>query len=440
MTVHPAEARRLGSVRTVLTFEPDSAGGAFEAHSRPDAVRDLVGEMQAALAAAAGGEAYTRGALVHIYGGALAPAGDAARGGTTRVTGRLVTSSYGSLALTGSLRAGRLEGTLTSARTGAVIALVDAVPYAGALPLEDYAALVPAVRRVVEERYYDPRELAAPKWTRFWADVEERLGRAQDDLEAVTQFDMAAQALELSHFWIKRATVREVPTTDGGAAEGVSFVRRGDSTAVLTCRSFGVEQALPVIDAAFEDMRADPPRALVVDLRACTGGDLSSMRVAAHLLEQPVAAGLFLSNRWWATHDAPPPREAWDALPTLAEPDNETFFSTLTQEGSLVGRVDPVQPVYLGPVFVLTSRQTASAAEPLVYTLKTTGRATIVGAPTAGGMLSSVAVPFADGWEVVVPVADYVTAEGTRLEGAGVVPTIAVAPAQAMERALTVPR
>lgn len=436
MTVHPAEPRGLGSVRTALTFEPGATAGTFEAHSRPDAVRDLVGEAQASMAALAGGEAYTRGALVHIYGGAAVPRGD-----SLVVSGRLVTSAYGALTLAGGLRGARLQGSLTSPRTGAVVALFDAEPYAGTLPLQDYAALVPEIRRVMQEHYYDPRELSAPTWTQFWADAEQRLGRAQDDLEAVSQFGAAAESLNLSHFWLQRTSVRTVPTTGDGTADGVSFARRSDSTAVLTCRGFGVAQALPVIDGAFESMRLDPPRALIVDLRACHGGDLSSMRVAAHLLSAPVSAGLFLSNRWWATHDALPARETWDQLPTLSDPDSDAFFRALAQDdGALVGRVVPVEPVYAGPVYVLTSRQTASAAEPLVYTLRTTGRATIVGAPTAGEMLSSTGFPFGDGWELVVPAADYFTAEGTRIEGHGVGPTLSVAPAQALERALAAMR
>ena len=121
----------------------------------------------------------------------------------------------------------------------------------------------------------------------------------------------------------------------------------------------------------------------------------------------------------------------------MTDDDLDAFFQTLADHGALVGRVEPAAPVYRGPVYVLTSGRTGSAAEPLAHLLQATGRATLVGAPTAGAMLASVTVPFGDGWRLTVPTADYVTAEGERLEGVGVVPAVAVEPERAMAEALS---
>jgi len=432
LTVHPVEPRGIGSIRTVLTFEPSGTGGAFEAHSRSGAVGDLAGGFRASMAAMAGGEAYTRGALVHVYDGVLVPSGD-----SLRVSGRLVTLNFGALTLSAGLRDGRLRGVVRHPTTGAVVARIDAEPYGGALPLQAYGALVPEARALVAAHYHDPRVLDTPVWAGFWADAERRMGGAQDDLEAIVQFRTAARPLALSHFWIQRASPeRAAPVGDDG--RGLTFARRPDGVAVLTCREFELAQAGPVIEAAFAEMEREAPSALVVDLRTCGGGDLSSMLVAAHLLDAPAAGGLFLSNRWWRTHDAAPAREAWADLPSLAEPDLVAFFGALEAGGALVMRVEPASPVYRGPVYVLTSGRTASAAEPLAHVLQTTGRATLVGAPTAGAMLSSRTFPFGEGWELVVPVADYFTAEGARLEGHGVVPDVAAEPEEAMERAIGV--
>lgn len=430
MTVRPVVPLGTGDLRTVLTFEPDGPSG-FEAHSRPGAVRDLVGPLQARLAPLMDGEAFARGALVHIYDGTLAPAGD-----STVVTGRLVSKKFKTLALTGVLAGGLLRGTLRSDNLGIVVAQFDAEPVTGGLPVQDYAALVPEAQAVLAAHYYDPRELTTPRWARFWADAGPRLGRAQDDLEALFQFSTATDALSLSHFGLTRTS--EVAVPDDPSTSGVSFARRPDGTAVLTCLDFETAQATPVIEQAFAAMAADPPPALVVDLRACSGGDFSSMQVAAHLLEAPAAAGLFVSNAWWAGHDAAPPRATWDTLTPLTDLGLDAFFRGLDAHGALVARVEPAAPTYRGPVFVLTSGDTASAAEPLAYVLKQTGRATLVGAPTAGAMLAARPFPLSGGWQLLVPVADYVTAEGTRLEGVGVAPTVAVAPAEAMERALAV--
>ena len=431
ITVHPPVAVGIGSLRTVLFFEPDGRGG-FEAHSPSGAVGKLAGRLRGMLASLFGGRAYARGALVHIYDGVVSRAGD-----SLAVSGQFVTANYGTFQLEGILTAGRLSGALSHPESGEVFALVEGERHSGTLPLEDYAALVPAVRTSVETRFYNPRTLGEPRWARFWSEAEHRLGRARDDLEAIAQFGLAASSLGISHFRIKRADVApeltsgEEPVT---APQSITFEVRPDSVAVLSVRRFLLEYDAPaVIRAAFAEVVDHAPRALIVDLRQCAGGDFSSTLVAAHLLEEPAAAGFFLSGRWWAEHEAAPSHSELDGFPRLSELDVDAFYRALRENGVLVGHVEPQKPAYRGPVFVLTSQWTASAAEPLAYLLQATGRATLLGQPTAGAMLSPETFPFGDGWELVIPTAEYFTADGTRLEGCGVTPDVPVEPDQALD-------
>lgn len=63
-----------------------------------------------------------------------------------------------------------------------------------------------------------------------------------------------------------------------------------------------------------------------------------------------------------------------------------------------------------------------------------------MGEHTAGAMLSSETVTLPDGWYLVVPDADYITADGVRLEGRGVPPHEEVPADQALEEALRMVR
>ena len=83
---------------------------------------------------------------------------------------------------------------------------------------------------------------------------------------------------------------------------------------------------------------------------------------------------------------------------------------------------------FSGPVAVLTDCLSASAAEFFSGGLKDTGRAKVFGTRTAGAALAARIdkLPNGDGFMYVM--ANYVSANGKRLEGVGVIPDVEVAP------------
>jgi C-terminal processing protease CtpA/Prc len=86
------------------------------------------------------------------------------------------------------------------------------------------------------------------------------------------------------------------------------------------------------------------------------------------------------------------------------------------------------------PVYVLTSRETFSAAEEIAYSLQALGRATIIGQTTRGGAHPSRTFPVTPTLEMTVPFARAVNPiTGTNWEGVGVEPDIDVPAAEAFE-------
>jgi carboxyl-terminal processing protease len=305
-----------------------------------------------------------------------------------------------------------------------------------------YAALAPVIRAALEAGYHDPRELGSPAWVQFWRDLDRGLAEARTDQAVAVRFGAAARTLGVSHLELsRRGSVRAA----AGAVQPVAAVRpavrldlagEDGDIGVLTVDRFSIESTARPLGEALHTVASRGPRALIIDLRQNPGGDLSAMLLAGHLLGSPTVAGLFVARRWWAENDALPEPAGWGRLPRLAELDLEAFQRALRENGVLVGVVPPMEPRYDGPVYVLTSRNTASAAESVVHLLKATGRATIVGERTAGAMLSSAQVELGEGWVLRFPAADYYAADGTRLEGVGVTPDVAVPAAEALEVAL----
>ncbi|MEO5957496.1 MAG: S41 family peptidase [Opitutaceae bacterium] len=83
---------------------------------------------------------------------------------------------------------------------------------------------------------------------------------------------------------------------------------------------------------------------------------------------------------------------------------------------------------YDGPLAILTSQATASAAEIFAHVAQYHKRATVVGRRTAGAVLGSFNYRLPDGGYLTIPELDYLGVDGQRLEGRGVTPDIAVSP------------
>jgi C-terminal processing protease CtpA/Prc len=93
-------------------------------------------------------------------------------------------------------------------------------------------------------------------------------------------------------------------------------------------------------------------------------------------------------------------------------------------------------PRFDGLVYALTSQQTASAAELAADALITSERAILIGEKTAGEMLSQKMYDLSQGFQLYLPIADYVSIRIGRVEGLGVTPNILVESEKALDKAL----
>ncbi|MEU0784149.1 S41 family peptidase [Streptomyces sp. NPDC006173] len=191
-----------------------------------------------------------------------------------------------------------------------------------------------------------------------------------------------------------------------GGAPRVELLDEGVAVVELAPALFPLEWAAEPLTAALS--LAASARALVLDLRANLGGDPDTVAfVCSHLLDERT----HLNTMFW--RDGGRLEQSW----SLAHVPGRRFGGT-------------------GPVYVLTSDRTFSAAEELAYDLQQLGRAVIVGERTHGGAHPR------EGWtvhphlEATIPVGRSVNpVSGTNWEGTGVVPDVACPAADALDRA-----
>lgn len=180
----------------------------------------------------------------------------------------------------------------------------------------------------------------------------------------------------------------------------------------------GDPASVAAIDAAMDRLRGS--RALVIDLRRNGGGgQAATYRLLGHLFPERIE----LNGIAWRTCDNPP-GAAPDACRHGPRKIERVFTDT------------PARPAFpTQPIYVLTSRDSFSAAEAVAYELQLRGRATIVGEVTGGGGNPSAGMDLESDLVVVMPIGvAHVVTPGPGWEGEGITPDIA-APAADAERA-----
>tara|TARA_R110000868_G_scaffold6550_7_gene37053 strand:+ start:4979 stop:6001 length:1023 start_codon:yes stop_codon:yes gene_type:complete len=308
----------------------------------------------------------------------------------------------------------------------------------------DFTELADAINATMRAHHYDPAELEGPAYTAVEQAVSALAATATTDEEFLSGFRTIWRSGPFSHVVLQKngrsasemATYFDSMRIGGGGA----VLSWQDDVAVLTINTMMGLDTIEEVDAAFEEIADHDTSALIVDLRANDGGAFVVRPLVGHLIDTPFDAGAFVSQRWNASMDHVPGRDdiadvtPWEGWSVVS------FWADV--QSNLVTRVtfQPVEPVFDGPVFVLTSEHTASAAEMASDALQASGRATLVGETTEGQMLSQTMYDLPGGFLLALPIADYYSLTNGRIEGHGVVPDIATDAAAAMDTALTLAR
>lgn len=187
----------------------------------------------------------------------------------------------------------------------------------------------------------------------------------------------------------RSGALREVRIrSDDTGRSGFQATQLGD---VLLIRFDAFERAQ--VDAVLDAFERAPPKGVVLDLRTNTGGRvyqerrlLSALLPEDALLNVTVAKGRRSERRSWGDQS------------------------------------------YRGPLVVLIGGATASAGEVTASTLAFHRRARLIGAVTAGAVLTSNDIVLPDGGVLTLPVQQVLDPAGRPLEGVGVTPHVAVSP------------
>lgn len=310
----------------------------------------------------------------------------------------------------------------------------------GANPTTSYVDVAAAINETMRAHHYDPDELDTLEYRRIEAAVTTLAETATSDEAFIRGFREIWKHGPFSHVTLSIAQQSADDIADyldtmrvGGG--GAQLAWRGD-VAVLTVNTMMGLDTIEEIDAAYEEIARRGASGLVIDLRENGGGAFAVRPLVSHLLTRPFDAGGFVSQPWNAAHR----RELGGADLTAVEPwegwSIKAFWTDVQTNAVTRISFSPAEPHFDGPVYVLTSKRTASAAELTTDALRGASRAIIVGENTAGEMLSQKIYDIPGGFHLSLPIADYYSAANGRIEGVGIRPDIETDAANALEVAL----
>ena len=296
------------------------------------------------------------------------------------------------------------------------------------------------INTTIRANHFRPAELESDGYRQIEKDVIALGEKAASAEELISGFNAIWRKGPFSHVALQKAQesaadrYARLDTMTGG--DGAVALAWKESVAILTVNTMSGVDTIDAIDAAYAEIVARKARKLVIDLRRNGGGAFAVVPLVGHLIDQPIDAGVFVSGLWYAHHREPPgPRDFPSAKPWRGR-SVRAFQADVLTRALTSYRIDPVQPVFHGPVVVLTSARSISAAEIAADALKASGRAKIIGEKTPGVVLSSKVFDIPGGFHLRVPMADYYSIKNGRLEGVGVSPDVPASAAEALEVAL----
>lgn len=303
----------------------------------------------------------------------------------------------------------------------------------------DYKYLFPKIIEITQNNIYAKTVLQTDEWRKFQKQLKKTLNNVQDDIELYIGFNMLSPKLPFSHYYLilQESTEEDVNNSTENLEKKeatVIYEKKNESTGYLKIKNFSSskEELADILPKIIKEN----PKNLIIDLRDNGGGGIeAAFEFGKYIMNNAIEIGYFVTNKLQYTgFDA----DLFKNLPVAEPQTTDEFVERLKREkGAKLVFNNPDSPVYLGNIFILTNGGTGSTCEPIVYVLKESKRATIIGEKTAGAMLSATYFDISGKHKLVLPIADFYTYDGVRLDGVGVLPNIETTSENALDKAFS---
>lgn len=306
----------------------------------------------------------------------------------------------------------------------------------------NYPVLVKTIHTLMEKHHYNPEQLKSKEYLKTIQAMKELAKQVRNKDEFITGINQIWQNGPFSHVAVSSAhapadqLATYLDTMEVG--EGAVNLTWRDDTAILTINTMMGTDTIEFIRSAYHEITSKNAHALIIDLRNNEGGAFAIRPLVSHLISEPMDVGFFLSSGWVETNTELPTVKQLATVAAWNGWSIKDFWNDVKEQKIIKVRFQPAEPLVEVPVYILTSKRTASAAELATEALKSASRVMVIGESTAGEMLSQMPFDIAEGLHVYLPVADYYSINTGRLEGNPIIPDVMTESADALTKALQI--
>lgn len=169
--------------------------------------------------------------------------------------------------------------------------------------------------------------------------------------------------------------------------------------------------------------------ALIIDLRANTGGNASALRLQSYFGNGAAPSFALFARPYLQALGRPVTQaDVRGAFKAVGAYTDEAIFAAVSQHqgAATFWSEDMGDKHYANPVVVLISEDTGSAAEGFAWSMRALPQTKFVGHTTAGALLSAQDFDLPGGWSLTIPVQGIWGPDGADYRDRAVVPDIAV--------------
>lgn len=290
---------------------------------------------------------------------------------------------------------------------------------------KDYTQLAENIIKITEENIYDPKIVQSKKWNEFKTKMLSTASTTSDDLEFQTGFFALARKIGFSHYYIYKNI-----TSSNKTKEKPSLKEINKNTVILKISSFFEKEdnVKPLLDTILQKGYSN----LVIDLRDNAGGNFkSALLVANFLTDKEFISGFFPNRNWYQEYDRLPNKNDIDNFSII----NGDSTQTDSKYGFYIGTKGD-KNTFKGSIYFLVNKKTASTAEALVIGAKEYNFAKIIGENTAGALLNAKQFKIDEDIMLVVPINDFISYSGYRVDQKGIEPDIKLKKGKDIEQQL----
>jgi len=300
-------------------------------------------------------------------------------------------------------------------------------------PIRNYKDTFNTIFKLTENNIYNQSFIKSNDWLQFKKKMLKISTKINDDLELQIAFSAIARNFPFSHYYLyqtKPDKKNAKPSNDF-----VELNEKNKQTCILKIKNFsGSKQKMDSLIAIIANKKYQN---LIIDLRNNPGGNhISAFPLVEYIINKPIIAGVFPNKNWYLEYERLPNKDDYHKFSEFTGGSLNEWFEKAQNNFGAYFKVLPSNNHFNGKVYILTNKRTGSTCEPIVYGLKQHKYAIIIGEHTAGAMLSSNEFVIDNSLTLRIPLNDYITYKGDRIDKTGIAPNIEIASDKALEYTL----